>query len=87
MKLTIAVDDISIPLPPMVTPDVRQRILEHVIELAARAGVEDLEIVVATALHRRMTAARDPPDGRRARVPLVLAEGAVQPRRRGRRRT
>ena len=30
MKLTIAVDDISIPLPPMVTPDVRQRILEHV---------------------------------------------------------
>jgi hypothetical protein len=57
MKLTIAVDDISIPLPPMVTPDIRQRILEHVIELAARAGVDDLEIVVATALHRRMTAA------------------------------
>ena len=56
MKLTIAVDDISIPLPPMVTPDIRQRILEHVIELAARAGVDDLEIVVATALHRRMTA-------------------------------
>ena len=27
MKLTIAVDDISIPLPPMVTPDIRQRIL------------------------------------------------------------
>src|SRR6185295_12101804 len=54
MKLTIAVDDISIPLPPMVTPDIRQRILEHVIELAARAGVDDLEIVVATALHRRM---------------------------------
>src|SRR6476661_10431300 len=56
MKLTIAVDDISIPLPPMVTPDVRQRILEQVIELAARVGVDDLEIVVATALHRRMTA-------------------------------
>jgi hypothetical protein len=56
MKLTIAVDDISLPLPPMVTPDVRQRVLEHVIELAARAGVDDLEIVVATALHRRMTA-------------------------------
>jgi hypothetical protein len=56
MKLTIAIDDISVPLPPMVTPDVRQRILEHVIELAARTGVEDVEIVVATALHRRMTA-------------------------------
>ena len=87
MKLTIAVDDISLPLPPMVTPDVRQRVLEHVIELAARAGVDDLEIVVATALHRRMTAVRDPPHGRRARVPLVLAQGALQPRRRGRRRT
>ena len=56
MRLTIAVDDISIPLPPMTLPDIRQRILEHVIELAARAGVEDVKIVVATALHRRMTA-------------------------------
>src|ERR671934_2863200 len=56
MKLTIAVDDISIPLPPMRLPDIRQRILEQVIELAARNGVEDLKIIVATALHRRMTA-------------------------------
>ena len=38
MKLTIAIDDISIPLPPMRTPDMRQPILEHVIELAARDG-------------------------------------------------
>ena len=57
MKLTIAIDDISLPLPPMVTPDIRQRVLEHVIELAAGKGVEDLEIIVATALHRRMTSA------------------------------
>ena len=57
MKLTIAVDDLSVPLPPMTLPDVRQRILEHVIELAARGGVDDVKIVVATALHRRMTAA------------------------------
>jgi lactate racemase len=56
MRLTIAVDDISIPLPPMRTPDVRQRILEQVIELAASKGVEDVKIIVATALHRRMTA-------------------------------
>ena len=55
MKLTIAVDDISIPLPPMRAPDVRQRVLEQVIELAARRGVEDVKIIVATALHRRMT--------------------------------
>ena len=43
MKLTIAIDDISLPLPPMTTPDIRQRILEHVIELAARKGVEDVQ--------------------------------------------
>ncbi len=55
MRLTIAIDDISLPLPPMVTPDIRQRILEQVIELAARRGVEDVELIVATALHRRMT--------------------------------
>jgi hypothetical protein len=57
MKLTIAIDDISIPLPPMRTPDIRQPILEHVIELAARRGVEDVELIIATALHRRMTSA------------------------------
>ena len=37
------------------TPDIRQRIIEHVIELAARKGVEDVKLVVANALHRRMT--------------------------------
>ena len=56
MRLTIAVDDISIPLPPMKTPDIRQRILEQVVEAAARNGVDDAKIIVATALHRRMTA-------------------------------
>jgi lactate racemase len=57
MKLTIAVDDISLTLPPMRTPDLRQRVVENVIELAARKGVDDVKIIVATALHRRMTAA------------------------------
>src|SRR2546425_4909032 len=57
MKLTIAFDDISIPLPPMQTPDIRQRVIEHVIELAARKGVEDVKLIVANSLHRRMTAA------------------------------
>src|SRR5262249_51020322 len=32
MKLTIAVDDISLPLPPMKSPDARQRVLENVLE-------------------------------------------------------
>ncbi len=57
MKLTIAVDDISLPLPPMRAPDARQRVLENVLEIAARRGVDDVEIIMANSLHRRMTPA------------------------------
>jgi lactate racemase len=57
MKLTIAFDDISLPLPPMQTPDIRGRIIEQVLEVAARRGVDDVELIVATSLHRRMTRA------------------------------
>jgi hypothetical protein len=56
MRLTLAIDDLSLPLPPMAAPDIRQLVLEEVIELAAEAGVEDIELVIATGLHRRMTA-------------------------------
>src|SRR6266542_420166 len=56
MRLTIALDDISLPLPPMQTPDIRGRVIEQVLELAARKGVDDVKIVVANSLHRRMTA-------------------------------
>ncbi len=55
MRLTIAFDDISLPLPPMRTPDIRQQVIEQVLELAAAAGVDDVELIVANALHRRMT--------------------------------
>jgi len=55
MKLTIAVDDISLPLPPMQTPDIRQQILEVVLQQLADYGVDDIHIIIATALHRRMT--------------------------------
>lgn len=56
MRLTIAVDDLTRPAPPMTTPDVRRRIVEQVLELAARAGVDDVEIIVATGVNRRLTA-------------------------------
>src|ERR671931_825130 len=49
MRLTIAFDDISLPLPPMRTPDIRGRILENVLEVAARRGVDDVRLVVATS--------------------------------------
>ena len=55
MKLTIAFDDISLPLPPMESPDIRQMVIEEVLEHAAAAGVDDVEIIAALALHRRMT--------------------------------
>jgi lactate racemase-like protein len=55
MRLTIAFDDISLPLPPMQSPDVRQRVIEAVLDLAAAAGVDDVVLICALALHRRMT--------------------------------
>src|SRR5213080_1849826 len=38
MRLTIAFDALPLPLPPMRKPHTRQRIIEHVLEHAARAG-------------------------------------------------
>ena len=55
MKLTIAFDDVSLPLPKMRRPDVRQRVIEAVLDLAAEAGVDDVHLIAALALHRRMT--------------------------------
>ena len=55
MRLTIAFDDISIPLPPMRPPDARQRVIEAVLDAAAKAGVDDVVLIAALALHRRMT--------------------------------
>ncbi|HLF41682.1 MAG TPA: lactate racemase domain-containing protein [Acidimicrobiia bacterium] len=55
MRLTIAFDDISLPLPPMRAPDNRQRVIEAVLDMAAAAGVDDVELIAALALHRRMT--------------------------------
>ena len=57
MRLTIAFDDVSLPLPPMRRPDVRQRVIEAVLDMAADAGVDDVELVAALSLHRRMTEA------------------------------
>jgi hypothetical protein len=54
MKVTIAIDDISLPLPPMKRPDVRERVLTIVLGLLADHGVDDVHLIVATGLHRRM---------------------------------
>ena len=55
MKLTICFDDVSLPLPPMEAPDIRQMVIETVLDMAAEAGVDDVQLIAALALHRRMT--------------------------------
>ena len=41
MKVVIAIDDVSLPLPPMRRPDARERVLTVVLEILADHGVED----------------------------------------------
>jgi hypothetical protein len=55
MKVTIAFDDISLPLPPMQAPDVRQRVMEKVLDKCAAAGIDDIHFICAIALHRKVT--------------------------------
>ena len=38
-------------------PDIRGQVIERVLELAAAAGVDDVQLIAATSLHRRMSAA------------------------------
>ena len=67
MKVTIALDDISLPLPPMVTPDIRQMVLEIVLELLAANGVDDMHIIIATGAAPAHDRRRDEADGGRRR--------------------
>lgn len=54
-RLTIVVSDNSRPQPAM-RFDVRRNIVERVLEHAARAGVDDVQIVIASGLNRRWSA-------------------------------
>jgi hypothetical protein len=56
MSVVIAIDDVSVPLPPMRGPDARERVLTIVLGMLADHGVEDVEMIVATSVHRRVTA-------------------------------
>ncbi len=57
LKITIAIDDVSLPLPRMRRPDIRESVLTVLLELLAEHGVDDVQIVVATAFHRPITRA------------------------------
>jgi hypothetical protein len=54
MKVTIAIDDVSLPLPKMPSPDIRESVLTIVLEMLAEQGISDVHIIVATSFHRRM---------------------------------
>src|SRR4029453_1013858 len=55
MQLTIAFDDVGTPTPRMRRPDIRGKVIEAVLTLAAAAGVDDVALVSANGLNRRMT--------------------------------
>src|SRR6202140_2367923 len=58
MKLTIAFDDLSLPLPPMAAPDVRQLVMEEVIDMAAEAGGGGIHLIPPPGLPRRRAGGR-----------------------------
>src|SRR5438132_7043578 len=47
MRVTIAMDDISLPLPPMAIPDMRQTMLEVVLDMCGANGVDDVHLIIA----------------------------------------
>ena len=53
-KVTIAIDDISLPLPKMNRPDLRQSVLAVLLEMLEQEGVTDVEMIIANSFHRRM---------------------------------
>lgn len=55
--ITILVEDLSVPVPSMPDPDVRGVIIEEVLSRAADAGVDDVEVIAATGLRRRLNGA------------------------------
>jgi lactate racemase len=55
-RLTIVFDDIGTPTPKMRRPDIRGKVIEAVLAQAAAAGVDDVALVSANGLNRRMTA-------------------------------
>src|ERR1043165_398536 len=54
MKVTVAIDDISLSLPIMRDPDHRRTIVDVLLERLAAAGVTDVHLVIAVCLHRHM---------------------------------
>lgn len=48
----MAFDDVSVPLPPMRSPDIRSIIMEEAEALCVEAGITDITFICSVALHR-----------------------------------
>ena len=55
MRLTITFSDVTVPTP-WARDDVRRVLVEHVLQAAATAGVDDVVLIAANGLRRRLTA-------------------------------
>ena len=55
MKITVAFDDISLPLPPMKSPDIRRMAMKILFRKFREAGIDDVHLICAIGLHRKMT--------------------------------
>lgn len=50
--VVMAFDDVSVPLPPMATPDLRTLIMEEAEALCVAEGITDIKFICSIALHR-----------------------------------
>src|ERR1043165_7469677 len=55
MKVTVAIDDISMPLPPIDRKSTRLNSSHVALDLLHANGVDDVHLIIAISLHRRMT--------------------------------
>jgi len=55
MSVTIAFDDLSLPLPPMKSPDLRQTAIEIILEKLKKAEIADIHLIAGICLHRKMS--------------------------------
>ncbi len=55
MKVTIAFDDLSLPLPKMKKPDLRQTAIELILKKLEDADISNVHLIAALGLHRKMT--------------------------------
>eukprot|EP00793_Prasinoderma_coloniale_P000380 PRCOL_00005364-RA len=51
-SVVFAFDDVSVPLPPMQSPDLRQLIMEYCEQVCVEEGVTDIKFISSIALHR-----------------------------------